>query len=170
MEMLSAALKPPVQRGVTAAASGLFAAAARRSRQGAMHANPCAAEHMRNRAAVRLGRLLSSLGHGSATDVESVSAASAAAVAAAPPAAARSAAPPASGYRLPPPEIAAIVDAPPEPLLSFSPDRTTVLQLARPPSNPPISELSRPELKLAGMSLPWGAASPAASSRELACT
>lgn len=51
---------------------------------------------------------------------------------------------------MPPKEIAEIVDAPPEPLLSFSPDRTLVLQLGRPPSNPPISELARPELKLAG--------------------
>ena len=30
------------------------------------------------------------------------------------------------GYQLPPPEIVEIIDAPPEPLLSFSPDRTKV--------------------------------------------
>jgi hypothetical protein len=54
------------------------------------------------------------------------------------------------GYRLPPPEIASIVDAPPEPILSFSPDRKLVLQLSRPPPNPPVAELARPELKLAG--------------------
>jgi hypothetical protein len=65
----------------------------------------------------------------------------------APPPAAAAAA---SGYRLPPKEIAEIVDAPPEPLLSFSPDRSLVLQLSRPPPNMPISELARPELKLAG--------------------
>ncbi|KAL6776823.1 hypothetical protein ACKKBF_B31065 [Auxenochlorella protothecoides x Auxenochlorella symbiontica] len=56
-----------------------------------------------------------------------------------------------TGYMLPPPEMAAVVDAPPEPTLSFSPDRKMVLQLGRPPSNPPISELARPELKLAGL-------------------
>jgi hypothetical protein len=58
-----------------------------------------------------------------------------------------------SGYRMPPPEIAEIVDYPPEPLLSFSPDRSLVLQLSRPPPLPPISELARPELKLAGAHL-----------------
>ncbi|GAB4818840.1 hypothetical protein N2152v2_005886 [Parachlorella kessleri] len=55
------------------------------------------------------------------------------------------------GYRLPPAEIAEIVDSPPEPLLSFSPDRKLVLQLSRPPPHPPIAELARPELKLAGL-------------------
>lgn len=54
------------------------------------------------------------------------------------------------GYQMPPPEIAEIVDAPSQPSLSFSPDRTKVLQMYRPPPNPPISELARPELKLAG--------------------
>lgn len=57
----------------------------------------------------------------------------------------------APGYRLPPTEIASIVDSPPEPILSFSPDRKLVLQLSRPPPNPPVSELARPELKLAGL-------------------
>ncbi|KAK9816189.1 hypothetical protein WJX74_001254 [Apatococcus lobatus] len=57
------------------------------------------------------------------------------------------------GYQLPPPEIAEIVDAPSQPSLSFSPDRTKVLQMYRPPPNPPISELARPELKLAGLRL-----------------
>ncbi len=42
------------------------------------------------------------------------------------------------------------MDVPPEPNLSFSPDRKLVLQLYRPPPLPPISELARPELKLAG--------------------
>lgn len=66
------------------------------------------------------------------------------------------AAPP--GYRLPPAEIREIVDMPPEPILSFSPDRKLVLQLARPPPNPPIAELARPELKLAGMDgVQWAA-------------
>jgi len=56
-----------------------------------------------------------------------------------------------TGYRCPPKEILEIVETPPEPLYSFSPDRTMVLQLSRPPSNPPISEFARAELKLAGM-------------------
>lgn len=55
-----------------------------------------------------------------------------------------------SGYRMPPQEVLNIVDAPPEPFYSFSPSRKMVLQLARPPSNPPIAEFARPELKLAG--------------------
>ena len=59
-----------------------------------------------------------------------------------------------SGYRMPPQEILNIVDAPPEPFYSFSPSRKMVLQLARPPSNPPIAEFGRPELKLAGTLLP----------------
>ena len=55
------------------------------------------------------------------------------------------------GYRSPPEQILKIVDAPPEPLYSFSPCRKMVLQLARPPSNPPVAEFARPELKLAGI-------------------
>ena len=51
---------------------------------------------------------------------------------------------------LPPQQIIDLVDVPPEPNLSFSPDRRMVLQLYRPPPLPPISELARPELKLAG--------------------
>lgn len=56
-----------------------------------------------------------------------------------------------SGYKQPPKEILDIVDAPPQPALTFSPDRSQILQLARPPSLPPIFEISRPELKLAGV-------------------
>jgi hypothetical protein len=56
----------------------------------------------------------------------------------------------AAGYRRPPPEIAAIVDAPTQPSLSYSPDRRRFLQMQRPPSLPPIAEMARPELKLAG--------------------
>ncbi|CAI5515420.1 unnamed protein product [Closterium sp. Naga37s-1] len=55
-----------------------------------------------------------------------------------------------SGYALPPAEILSIVDAPPNPALSFSPKRERVLFMHR-PSLPPISELARPELKLAGV-------------------
>ena len=56
----------------------------------------------------------------------------------------------ATGYMKPPQEIIDLVDIPPEPNLSFSPDRTKVLQLYKPSPLPPISELARPELKLAG--------------------
>ncbi|BDA47831.1 probable glutamyl endopeptidase, chloroplastic [Coccomyxa sp. Obi] len=58
---------------------------------------------------------------------------------------------PTAGYMLPPQEIIDLVDVPPEPNLSFSPDRSQVLQLYRPPPLPPISEIARPELKLAGL-------------------
>ena len=107
------------------------------------------------------------------------------------------ASPPVEGYQMPPDEIVEIVDAPLQPLLSFSPDRklvrahshlhashclsvlvhsiaaagqclpshrtfiaskspancTQLLQLERPPSHPPITELGRAELKLAGLIL-----------------
>ncbi|KAI7748453.1 hypothetical protein M8C21_007611 [Ambrosia artemisiifolia] len=55
-----------------------------------------------------------------------------------------------SGYRLPPPEIRDIVDAPPLPSISFSPNRDKILFLKR-RSLPPLSELAKPEDKLAGI-------------------
>lgn len=55
------------------------------------------------------------------------------------------------GYRMPPPNMASIVDAPPTPSISISPRRDRVLVLDRPPSNPPIEDLSREELKLGGL-------------------
>ena len=79
--------------------------------------------------------------------------ATAAPASAAPPLTAEQAVPsetPIAGYMLPPQQIIDLVDVPPEPNLSFSPDRRVVLQLYRPPPLPPISELARPELKLAG--------------------
>ncbi|KAL7200326.1 hypothetical protein ACSBR1_032283 [Camellia fascicularis] len=54
------------------------------------------------------------------------------------------------GYRVPPPDIRDIVDAPPLPALSFSPQRDKILFLKR-RSLPPLSELARPEEKLAGV-------------------
>lgn len=54
------------------------------------------------------------------------------------------------GYALPPPEILSIVDSAPNPALSFSPLRDRVLYLHR-PSLPPIADLARPELRLAGV-------------------
>lgn len=53
-------------------------------------------------------------------------------------------------YRVPPPEIKDIVDAPPVPALSFSPHRDKILFLKR-RSLPPLAELARPEEKLAGV-------------------
>lgn len=55
-----------------------------------------------------------------------------------------------NGYCLPPPEIRDIVDAPPLPALSFSPQRDKILFLKR-RSLPPLSDLARPEEKLAGI-------------------
>eukprot|EP01018_Ginkgo_biloba_P008717 Gb_40375 [translate_table: standard] len=54
------------------------------------------------------------------------------------------------GYQLPPSDIRKIVDAPPTPALSFSPNRDKILFLKR-RSLPPLSELARPEEKLAGI-------------------
>ena len=51
---------------------------------------------------------------------------------------------------MPPPEISSIVDHASPPGVSLSPDRKKVLQLYYPPPCPPITELARPELKLAG--------------------
>lgn len=53
-------------------------------------------------------------------------------------------------YRVPPPEIKDIVDAPPLPALSFSPQRDKILFLKR-RALPPLVELARPEEKLAGL-------------------
>ncbi|XP_047309328.1 probable glutamyl endopeptidase, chloroplastic [Impatiens glandulifera] len=55
-----------------------------------------------------------------------------------------------TGYRIPPPEIRDIVDAPPLPILLLSPCKDNILFLRR-SSIPPLSELARPELKLAGI-------------------
>ncbi|KAK4372424.1 hypothetical protein RND71_007808 [Anisodus tanguticus] len=55
-----------------------------------------------------------------------------------------------TGYRLPPHEIRDIVDAPPLPALSFSPLRDKILFLKQ-RSLPPLSDLARPEEKLAGL-------------------
>ncbi|CAM6051998.1 unnamed protein product [Sphagnum compactum] len=54
------------------------------------------------------------------------------------------------GYELPVQEIMEIVDAPPTPVLSFSPKRDEILFLQR-RSLPPLAEFARPELKLAGL-------------------
>ena len=55
-----------------------------------------------------------------------------------------------SGYRQPPEPIASILDAPPPPAISVSPDRTRLLYLER-RGLPTIAELAAPELGLAGV-------------------
>ncbi|MGW8264982.1 MAG: S9 family peptidase [Longimicrobiales bacterium] len=57
---------------------------------------------------------------------------------------------PGMAYRMPPPELAALVDAPRTPAVSLSPDRSTML-LMQPPSLPSIAEVSAPESRLAGL-------------------
>lgn len=53
-------------------------------------------------------------------------------------------------YRMPPSNLAAIVDAPPTPGISLSPRRKWMLLMHR-PSLPPIAQLAEPELRLAGL-------------------
>ncbi|MEZ5362427.1 MAG: hypothetical protein R2748_08845 [Bryobacterales bacterium] len=53
-------------------------------------------------------------------------------------------------YRMPPEALAALVDAPRTPAVSLSPDKTTLLILEH-HGLPSIEELSRPELRLAGL-------------------
>jgi dipeptidyl aminopeptidase/acylaminoacyl peptidase len=57
---------------------------------------------------------------------------------------------PASGYRLPPPELQAIVDAPRPPQLLLGPGRDLAAML-QVPSLPSIETVAQPELKLAGL-------------------
>ena len=59
-------------------------------------------------------------------------------------------------YRMPPDEISALLDAPSTPDLSVDPKGRWVLMLAK-PGLPPISELARPELRLAGLRIDPGA-------------
>ncbi|GIV61025.1 MAG: hypothetical protein KatS3mg043_2114 [Rhodothermaceae bacterium] len=53
-------------------------------------------------------------------------------------------------YQTPPEELARLVDAPPTPAVSLSPDRAVMLLMHR-PSLPSIEELAQPELRLAGL-------------------
>ncbi len=53
-------------------------------------------------------------------------------------------------YQAPPPELAALVDAPPPPAVRLSPDRSHMLLMSR-PALPSIAELAAPELGLAGL-------------------
>lgn len=54
-----------------------------------------------------------------------------------------------AGYLLPPPLVVSLVDAPPEPQVSISPDHKWMLFLQR-SSHPSIADLARPICKLAG--------------------
>ena len=56
-------------------------------------------------------------------------------------------------YRRPPQEIASFVERPETPGISLSPNRDYLLYLHRPSAYPPVSELARVELKLAGLRL-----------------
>ena len=55
------------------------------------------------------------------------------------------------GYRSPPPDVAQFVERPESPGISISPQRDKLLYTFRPPPYPFVSELARPELKLAGL-------------------
>lgn len=59
-------------------------------------------------------------------------------------------APPESGYALPPPEVVAIVDAPPTPRVSVSPDGRWML-LTHYDALPSLEELAEPLVRLAGL-------------------
>jgi len=63
------------------------------------------------------------------------------------------------GYRLPPPEVVALVDTPPAPGVSLSPDGKWMLLTER-NALPPIADLARRMLRLAGMRI-----DPASNSR-----
>ena len=52
-------------------------------------------------------------------------------------------------YKQPPPAIAKVLDTPPTPTASFSPDRTRMLMTER-NGLPPISDVGAPYLRLAG--------------------
>ncbi len=62
-------------------------------------------------------------------------------------------------YRLPPSEVVDIIDVPPEPAVSLSPDRKWMLLIDR-SAMPSIEDVSRRMLRLAGMRI-----DPAANSR-----
>ena len=64
-----------------------------------------------------------------------------------------------NGYRMPPVEIADLVDAPPPPAVGLGPGLDYLLLMAR-PSLPPISEVARPEHRLAGLRIDPGTNGP----------
>ena len=64
-----------------------------------------------------------------------------------------------SAYRMPPAAIAELVDAPLTPHIHLAPTRTWIL-LGMPANLPPIAELARPELRLAGLRIDPAADGP----------
>lgn len=56
---------------------------------------------------------------------------------------------PATGWKVPPPEIVALLDAPPTPGVDFSPDARWMLLIER-PAMPSLAEVNRPWIGLAG--------------------
>ncbi|MEE2825621.1 MAG: hypothetical protein VYE64_03230 [Planctomycetota bacterium] len=63
------------------------------------------------------------------------------------------------GYQLPPPSVVQIIDADPEPSVSFSPDRNWTVLIDR-PAMPGIEDVSRRMLRLAGMRIDPAANGP----------
>ncbi len=63
------------------------------------------------------------------------------------------------GYQLPPPTVVQIIDADPEPSVSFSPDRNWTVAIDR-PAMPSIEDVSRRMLRLAGMRIDPAANGP----------
>ena len=66
-----------------------------------------------------------------------------------------------AAYRLPPDPIPAIVTAEPPPALALAPDREAFVLLGR-PALPPIADLARPDLRLAGVRIDPATGGPAA--------
>ena len=64
-----------------------------------------------------------------------------------------------TGYRMPPEDIVRLVDAKPTPVISLDPMQNWMIVLGQ-PSLPPIAELARPELRLAGLRIDPGTNGP----------
>jgi dipeptidyl aminopeptidase/acylaminoacyl peptidase len=64
-----------------------------------------------------------------------------------------------AGYRLPPDDIVALVDATPTPVIGLDPKQIWMVVLSQ-PSLPPIAELARPEIRIAGLRIDPGTKGP----------
>jgi dipeptidyl aminopeptidase/acylaminoacyl peptidase len=69
-------------------------------------------------------------------------------------------------YQKPPAAIEQLLDAPPTPAVSLSPDRTTLL-IAQPQTFPTIAEVAQPRYRLAGLRLAPATATPSAASYNI---
>ena len=58
--------------------------------------------------------------------------------------------PASEGYMMPPKVIADLIDAPPTPFVSISPDNQWMM-IQKWPGYPPLEEVAQPELRLAGL-------------------